>query len=96
MKAKKLELGPKKCVKLHVKGKKEESDCPVLISKTLHEKSEMEKVDTVKYLGDYISSDGSNTVNIAEREKKGLGINAQVISLLKEVSLGSHFFDIGL
>ena len=79
-----------------MKGKKEGSECPLLISETLHEKSEMEKVDTVKYLGDYISSDGSNTVNIAEREKKGSGINAQVLSLLKEVRLGSHYFDIGL
>ena len=66
------------------------------ISETLIEKSEMKKVDTVKYLRDYISSDGSNTVNIAEREKKVVGINAQVISLVKEVSLGSHYFDIGL
>ena len=52
---KKLELGPKRCVKLHIKGIKKEFDCPVLIIKTLLEKSEMNQVDTVKYLGDFIS-----------------------------------------
>ena len=42
IKAKKMEFGPEKCVKLHIKGKKdEEFECPVLISETLIKKSEI-------------------------------------------------------
>ena len=54
-------------MKLHVKGKIESHECPVLFSETLHEKSEMKNVQSVKYLGDIISNDGSNTENISER-----------------------------
>ena len=78
IKAKKLELGASKCVKLHVKGKREEYECPTLISETLIEKNGMKKEDSVKYLGDYISSDGSNEANIVDREKKGVGINSNL------------------
>ena len=35
--AKKLELGANKCVKLHIKGKQEQNECPTLISETLLE-----------------------------------------------------------
>ena len=56
----------------------------------------MKKVDTVKYLGDYLSSDGSNTVNVLKREQKGVGINSQLISLINDISLGGHYFKIGL
>ena len=96
IKAKKLEFGPTKCVKLHVKGKKKDYECPILISETLSKKSVMERVDTVKYLGDYVSSDGSNTANILAREQKGNGIVNQLTSLINDISLGSHYFKIGL
>ena len=56
----------------------------------------MKKEDSVKYLGDYISSDGSNKTNIIEREKKGIIINNQLKSLINEISLGGHYFKIGL
>ena len=97
IKAKKLELGPDKCVKMHIKGKKSEDTCPTkLISETLSGKSEMKTVNYVKYLGDYISNDGSNDKNIEDRWKKGIGINCSIIDLLKQVSLGKHYFKIGI
>ena len=72
------------------------NECPILVSETLLEKSEMENVSSVKYPGDIISNDGSNTANISERENKGTGINAQISSLINEISLGGHYFKIGL
>ena len=37
-----------------------------------------------------------NTLNIKERENKGVGAVIQVISMIKEISLGYHYFYIGL
>ena len=45
---------------------------------------------------DYLSNEGSNDINIDERWKKGIGLVSQVISLIKEVTLGQYYFKIGL
>ena len=44
------------------------------------------------YLGDYISSSGSNSVNITKRKQKGLLIVNHIISVLGDGFFGSHFF----
>ena len=90
IKSKFLELGAEKCVCLHV-GKKKQS-CSTLLA----QESKMEKVSEVTYLGNIISEDGSNEKNILDRWNKGLGITSSVISLLKHISLGVHYFKIGL
>ena len=56
----------------------------------------MQQVDYDKYLGDVISGDGKNTLNIESRVSKGLGIVTQMEHLLDTVSLGHHYFDIAL
>ena len=53
-------------------------------------------VDKAKYLGDWITVNGNNNINIKQRENKGVGAISQVMSILKEISLGYHFFSIGL
>ena len=50
----------------------------------------------VKYLGNIISEDGSCNKNIEERYNKGIGIVCSVNSLLKNISLGKHYYRIGL
>ena len=54
----------------------------------------MEKVFSDTYLGDIISSDGKNKLNIENRVSKGLGIVSQIMDILKTVSFGKHFFEI--
>ena len=46
------------------------------------------------YLGDVVSGDGSNKLNIAIRVSKGLGKIAQIMSMVEKTSLGKHYFKI--
>ena len=56
----------------------------------------MKKVDSDKYLGNIISGDASNQKDIEKKLSKGMGIISQIMALLSEVSLGVHYFKIGL
>ena len=87
---KRLELGHKKCFQMHI-GKSCES-CPLL---NIHGK-EMKKVESEKYLGQIITSNGRLESNINERFNKGLGIVNEILGMLKEVSFGYHFFTIAM
>ena len=54
----------------------------------------MPEVTSDKYLGDVISGDGSNKLNIQSRVSKGLGKIAQIMSMVEKISLGRHYFKI--
>ena len=82
--------GKSKCHKLHVG--KMNTLCPEL---QVHG-TPMEMVKFEVYLGDIISSDGTNTENIKKRVSKGNGILAQIKNILETVSFGSHYFKIAL
>ena len=49
-----------------------------------------------KYLGDVITSDAKIDENVKMRQDKGLGISNQIMSILKEISFGQYYFEIGL
>ena len=87
---KNLRLGKSKCFKMHVG--KNESNCPNL---KVHEE-DMLTSKREKYLGDIISSDCKINLNIEERYNKGIGIANQIISLLKEISFGHHYFEMAV
>ena len=80
--------GKSKCHTMHI-GRKSEN-CPKL---KVHG-YEMEKVTSDTYLGDIISSDGKNRLNIESRVAKGLGIVSEIMDILKTVSFGVHYFEI--
>ena len=54
----------------------------------------MKTSQSEKYLGDLISSSLNNKSIIADRKNAGIGFNAQIMSLLNDISLGSHYFEI--
>lgn len=56
----------------------------------------IDKVDVDSYVGDLISNDGKLTKTVEARYSKATGITSQIINMLKEVSLGHHFFNIGM
>ena len=56
----------------------------------------MECVDKDVYLGDWISSDGTNTATIKARVSKGNGILSQIRDYLETVSFGKHYFKTAL
>ena len=87
---KRLELSDTKCFKMHV-GQTDQY-CPNL---SVNNK-QMLSTSQQKYLGDIISSDTKLDENIKMRHDKGLGIVNQIISILKEVSFGMFYFEIGL
>ena len=80
--------GKSKCHTLHI-GKNSEA-CPSL---KVHGHP-MEKVLSDTYLGDVISSNGRNKLNIESRIAKGLGIVSQILDILKSTSFGAHYFEI--
>ena len=80
--------GKSKCNKLHIG--KTKMECEGLkVHGCL-----MKEVKNDTYLGDIISSDGKNTLNIESRISKGLGIVSQIMDVLKSVSFGVHYFEI--
>ena len=81
--------GKSKCNKIHI-GKRQ-MDCQGL---KVHG-CPMTEVSSDTYLGDIISRDGKNTLNIDKRVGKGLGIVSQIMDILKNVSFGIHYFEIG-
>ena len=48
----------------------------------------MEDSDQEKYLGDLLTTDGSNTKNIKDRRAKGFGIVGKICSMLEEMFFG--------
>ena len=77
-----------KCHKLHI-GKKNFT-CPEL-------KVHGHKMATVfkdKYLGDILSSDGSNDATLKDRKGKAIGCLNNIISILDTISFGHHYFKI--
>ena len=87
---KKLELNEDKCHKMHLGAKRK--TCP-----DTHVHGELIKeVDKDKYLGDVISKDGKLDKNINSRVGKLIGVSAQIMNILKELSLGKFHFDIAL
>ena len=75
--------GKSKCHTIHI-GRKSEN-CP----KLKVDGYEMEKVTSDTYLGDIISSDGKNRLNIENRVAKGLGIVSEIMDMLKTLALES-------
>ena len=82
--------GKSKCHKLHVG--KVNTLCPELL---VHG-TPMEMVKSEVYLGDVLSSDGTNSENVKKRISKGNGILAQIKNILETVSFGKHYFKIAL
>ena len=82
--------GKTKCHKIHV-GKRVEN-CPSL---EVHG-TPMQTVFSDVYLGDEISADGTNKLNIQRRVSKGNGIISQLLTLLEKTSVGKHYFRIAL
>ena len=87
---KQLELGHAKCFQMHV-GKMKEA-CPTL---SVHGR-EMLTTSREKYLGDILTSSARIEDNILERYNKGVGIVNKIMSTLKEVSFGYHYFEMGI
>ena len=87
---KKLELSELKCFKMHVGS--DRSLCPQL---KIHDEV-MRSTEQEKYLGDVVSSNTKIDENIKMRHAKGTGINNQIISIIKEVSFGFYYFEMGL
>ena len=84
------EKGNSKCHKIHI-GKSSKM-CPKL---KIHG-TEMIDANSEVYLGDIISSDGSNKLNIENRINKGRSKIAEIMGLLQRLSLGNHHFNIAL
>ena len=87
---KKLQFNYKKCVNMHV-GKNKDG-CESL---KVHEKQMLETAEQ-KYLGDIVSSSGSNNANIKERCNIGYSAISQIKSLMNEISVGKFNIQIGL
>ena len=78
--------GKTKCHQLHV-GKKMDM-CPEL---KIHG-YKMERVSHDKYLGDILSTDGSNSINIKDRIGKGIGCISDIMSIVNTISFGYQYF----
>ena len=82
--------GKTKCHRMHV-GRRNEF-CPQL---QVHG-TDMQLVSSDVYLGDEISSDGSNRQNIQRRVSKGNGKISEIMSMLEKTSVGVHYFKIAM
>ena len=71
---------------------KQSRACPCLRAHS----TEMDIVSQEKYVGDIVSSDGKHTKNITLRRSKGIGISNEIVTILNNLCLGPHYFEIGL
>ena len=78
--------GKSKCHKIHI-GKKNHL-CPQL---QVHG-TKMVEVTSDTYLGDLISNDGKNSLNIRNRIGKGIGKISEIFTMLEKITLGEHYF----
>ena len=79
-----------KCVRMHVG--RSQSSCPPL---KVHDKN-MSNVSKITYLGDIISSDGRNTLNIQDRVKKGIAIVIQIMKIFNSIRMSNYTIEITL
>ena len=101
MNLKKLEFNQTKCVKLHV-CKENKKKCSIAATRNVGcvflevQDAEMQSAESEKYIGDVISSNGSNDANISRRVSIGYGAISQIMAVLHEISYGYQFVEIGL
>ena len=88
----KLQFSTPKCKHLHVG-----PFCPFCPTLEVHGK-EVDTTISEKYIGDFISTSITecNNNNISFRKNKGLGLVAQIMSILESVSLGAFVFEIAV
>ena len=96
---KKLELNQKKCVKLHI-SKEDRKSCDSQNMRKCAflkvEGNDMMEESEEKYIGDIVSANGSNDINISRRRSIGMGAISDIFAILNEVSMGYQYIEIGL
>ena len=103
---KQLEFNQSKCLKLHI-SKEDKKMCRKAgeeepLARNVQcvflevQECEMKSADNEKYIGDFISSNGSNDANISRRRCLGMGSISQIFTILNEVSIGYQYVEIGL
>ena len=56
----------------------------------------MQRVNSATYVGDIVSNTMSNKENIENRVSRGIGIVTQIMTILDNVSLGEHYFEMAV
>jgi hypothetical protein len=82
--------GSAKCHQIHLG--KPSITCPELL---VHG-APMKKSNLEKYLGDLVSKELTNKQNIENRQSKAMGIISQIMTLLSEICLGKHYYEIAI
>ena len=70
--------------------------CKVQCPKLKVHDSDMSEADSIKYLGNIVTSQGGVTETIKDRRKKGWGKVATILGIIKEVDMGSRRVEVGL
>ena len=87
---KKLNLGLKKCSRIHI-GKTKTSCHQLYVHESLMNESSREK-----YLGDIIDKSGNIKATIQDRKNRAYAIISEMKAILTEIPLGKHRLEIGL
>ena len=88
-----LEMHMDKTKVIHVGNvKKCNQPCPKL---KVHEEN-MHDVQSFKYLGNIVTTNGGNQATIEDRRNRGWGKVAQIMGILGEVETGAHRMEVGL
>ena len=66
--------------------------CPTL---NVHE-SKMIRSEKEKYLGNIITTDGTNKINTKDRISKGFGIISNILSIIREIPFGKYQLEVAL
>lgn len=87
---KRLQFGPSKCFQIHV-GANKKKCCTLKVHQY-----QMKPVEHEVYLGDTVSADLSNNRNIEKRCNQSIGTISEIMIILKQISKGYFYFNIGL
>ena len=75
---------------MHI-GKQSDSCCSLKVRDL-----KLKNTKETKYLGDWLTPSPNNDVNIERRSNKGIGTVSQILSLLRQVTLGFYHMEIAL
>ena len=84
--SKKLEMGPKKCHKIHISKSRNKLNCPQI---KVHD-NVMDESKSEMYIGDFITESGKLDDTLKDIKRKAYAIVGDILAILDEVPFGAH------
>ena len=80
---------------MHISKRSAKKECRTSDILKVHTNN-MQQVNKIKYLGDFLNSEGSVSDTLSDRINKSIGLRSQLKSIISDISLGSYHFEVSM